>query len=63
MAMEFLQEQELVDHREFAFVDGIECGLDKLLGLTTPNTPGPMFAVERTASESDEEEIDRSTLR
>lgn len=51
--IEFPQDQESVDHREFAIVNGIEYSLDKLLGTSTPSTPGTMTPVERTVSDSD----------
>lgn len=54
--IEFPQDQELVDHREFAVVNGIEYSLDKLLGSSTPNTSGSVSPVERTASDSDNDE-------
>ena len=62
-----MHKHELVDRRELAIVNGIEYGLDKLLGSTTPNMPGSMSAVGRAASDfDDDEEIlrqhDRTTL-
>lgn len=54
--IEFPQDQEMVDHREFAIVNGIEYSLDKLLGASTPSTPGSASPVERTASDSDSAE-------
>lgn len=57
--IEFPEDQEFVDHREFAVVNGIEYSLDKLLGTSTPSTPGSMSPIERTASELDDEEIPR----
>jgi phosphatidylserine decarboxylase len=53
VVVEFPQDQEFVDHREFAIVNGIEYSLDKLLGASTPSTPTSMTPVERTASDSD----------
>ena len=57
VVVEFPQDQEFVDHREFAVVNGIEYSLDKLLGASTPRTPTSMTPVERTASDSDSVEI------
>ncbi|KAF8833900.1 phosphatidylserine decarboxylase [Paxillus ammoniavirescens] len=51
--IDFPEEQESVDHREFAIVNGIEYSLDKLLGVSTPSTPGSMTPLERTTSDLD----------
>lgn len=51
--IDFPEDQECVDHHEFAIVNGIEYSLDKLLGTSTPSTPGSMSPVERTESDSE----------
>ncbi|KAG9310427.1 phosphatidylserine decarboxylase-domain-containing protein [Chiua virens] len=38
--IDFPDDQEFVDHREFAIVNGIEYSLDQLLGAESPSTPG-----------------------
>ncbi|KAF8139608.1 phosphatidylserine decarboxylase-domain-containing protein [Boletus edulis] len=49
--IEFPQDQEIVDHHEFAIVNGIEYSLDQLLGASPPSTPGSVTPVERTPSD------------
>jgi phosphatidylserine decarboxylase len=49
--IDFPEDQELVDHREFAIVNGIEYSLDKLLGASTPS--GTVSLSEQAASDPD----------
>ncbi|KAF9221233.1 phosphatidylserine decarboxylase [Gyrodon lividus] len=51
--IDFPEDQELVDHREFAIVNGIEYSLDQLLGASTPSTPGSRSSFEQPTSDSD----------
>lgn len=51
--IDFPQDQEFVDHHEFAIVNGIEYSLDKLLGASSPSSPSATTPIERTASDSD----------
>ena len=55
--IEFPEDQEIVDHRDFAIVNGIEYSLDKLLGASAPSTPGTMSPVERTSDSDSAEAI------
>jgi len=54
--IEFPQDGEFVDHREFAIVNGIEYSLDQLLGASTPSTSGSLTPVQRSVSDSDSAE-------
>ncbi|KAI9572534.1 phosphatidylserine decarboxylase [Boletus coccyginus] len=51
--IDFPQDGEFVDHREFAIVNGIEYSLDQLLGASTPSTSGSLTPVQRSVSDSD----------